>query len=148
MKKAALSGKKKVIHPLFCWDVVSLQLSKIYYRWDLMIIERARQQYNWEMDFSSILAKPYHSFLVIDSSCRIRCRSKKSSEFLQELSQLSSFARLTTFQRLQHLFICSPPNMSHPFVIKGVRPDFSVKVFRIEGNENGHHHFFVLVSQA
>jgi hypothetical protein len=146
MRKIVASTRRKAMHPLFCWDIVLHQLSSIHYRWDLSIIENKKRQYNWKMDFHSILQKGYHSFLVVDSSCRIFCRSKRATEFLKHLSQSSSFAQLTRFQRLQRLLTNRQPDI--PFLITniGIAPNFIIKIFPIAPYENRRSHFFVLVS--
>lgn len=147
MKRAALSGKNKAIHPLSCWDIVLNGLSTMYYRWDLIIIERAKQQYKWKTDFHSILKKPYCSFLVIDSSFRICCRSKKSAGFLKALSQLSPFAQRTTFQRLHYLVTNRPLNMPLSVQSKSIKVDFDIKIFPIESYK-GCSHFLVLIATS
>jgi hypothetical protein len=146
MRKIVASTRKKVIHPLFCWDIVLHQLSSIHYRWDQSTIENKKRQYNWKMDFHSILQKGYHSFLVVDASCRIFCQSKRATEFLKHLSQLSSFTRLTRFQRIRRLLTNRQLNM--PFLITNISmaPNFIIEIFPIAPNESRRSHFFVLVS--
>ena len=146
MRKIVASPRRRVMHPLFCWDIVLYQLSSMHYRWDLRIIENKKQQYKWKTDFYSILQKGYHSFLVVDSSWRIFCRSKRASEFLKYLSQLPSFTRLTRFQRLHHLLTNRKLNV--PFLITniGITPNFIIEIFPIAPHENRRGHYFVLVS--
>ena len=147
MTKVFRPKKKRVIHPLSCWDIITYQLSTLPNRWDLRMLEIKKRQNNWTIDFNIVLEKPYHSFIVLDLGYRICCKSKKFDLLLPFRSYPPSTThKSNVVARIKEIFNkkqlpTKPTSMSSNDVI----PNHNIKFFPLQAANFKLTHFFILV---
>jgi hypothetical protein len=147
MTKVFRSTKKRVIHPLSCWDIITHQFSTLPNRGDLKMLENKKVQNNWTINFKAVLEKPYHSFIVIDTGYRICCKSKKFNQLRLFHSYVPSTTHKADVVALIKEFFNEKQFPTEPswLSIGEVIPYYDIKFFPLATINFNVTHFFILV---
>jgi hypothetical protein len=147
MIKNFYSKKKRVLHPLSCWDIISYQFSILPCRWDLEALEKKKLELSWNINFDSIQMNQRHAFLVVDTCHRICYKSRNFNKFLRCFLQQSlsfSYDQILTHW-ISGLLINNRVGESiHAGFVTITAKQHSVKIFPLLTRKKVITHFFIL----